>query len=140
MEALKDADRVRSYARTQYIQPARARHQQTVRIVVGDVQRGTGLQNRVANVCQALRSRRFLEENRLELLKTEGPKSLMSTTVVFTYSLLNDDPPKTERPKEWAFFKLRGIAKDVFASLGGGERFLQQERAQFYPPENHKEK
>jgi hypothetical protein len=38
----------------------------------------------------------------------------------------------------WPFLKLRGIAKDSFKSLGGGEEFLRKEREQFraLPPQN----
>ena len=58
----------------------------------------------------------------------------MSTTVVFTYRLLNDDPKTSNTRPEWPFLKPRGIAKKVFSSLGGGEAFIQQERKQFHEP------
>jgi len=44
--------------------------------------------------------------------------------------------PKTDtderQPIEWPFRRPRGIAKDVFSGLGGGEAFLRAEREQFY--------
>jgi hypothetical protein len=38
--------------------------------------------------------------------------------------------PQSELP----FLKLRGIAKEVFNSLGGGEAFIQKERERFHGP------
>jgi len=81
-----------------------------------------------------LKSRKFLYENHLVLEKCEGPPSGMSTTVVFTYRLLSDDRKAPTAPPEWPFLKLRGIAKEAFSSLGGGEAFIQQERARFFDP------
>ncbi len=125
------ADRVRAYARREYIEPARARHQSTVRVIAGEVQKAVRLSNRVSLVCQALKSHKFLTENHLLLEKWEGPPSGMSTTVTFTYRMLDDAPRPVARPEEWPFKKLRGVAKEVFRSLGGGETFLRKEREKF---------
>ena len=38
------------------------------------------------------------------------------------------------QPEEWPFKKLRGVAKEVFRSLGGGETFLRKERERFHGP------
>jgi hypothetical protein len=38
------------------------------------------------------------------------------------------------QPEEWPFQKLRGVAKEVFRSLGGGEAFLRKEREEFRGP------
>jgi hypothetical protein len=134
MQTETHADRVREHARLEYIKPAQARRESTVRIVAGNVQKAVHLSNRVSLVCQALRSRKFLDDNHLVLEKWEGPPSGMSTTVVFTYRLLNDDPKTSNARPEWAFLKLRGIAKEAFGSLGGGEAFIQQERKRFHEP------
>jgi hypothetical protein len=128
------ADRVRDYARREYIEPAKARRQPTVRVVAGEVQKAVHLSNRVALVCQALKSHKFLTENHLLLEKWDGPPSGMSTTVVFTYRMLDVVKETSSRGEEWAFQKLRGVAKDVFGSLGGGEEFLRKEREQFHGP------
>jgi len=69
------ADRVREHALLEYIKPAQARHESTVRIVAGNVQKAVRLSNRVSLVCQALKSRKFLDENHLVLEKWEGPPS-----------------------------------------------------------------
>ncbi len=128
------ADRVRDYARQQYIEPARARRQTSVRVVAGEVQKAVHLSNRVSLVCQALKSHKFLTENHLLLEKWEGPPSGMSTTVAFTYRMLNDAPQPPIHGGEWPFKNLRGVAREVFRSLGGGEAFLNEERERFYGP------
>ena len=128
------ADRVRELARLKYIKPAEAQHESTVRIVAGDIQKAAGLSNRIALVCQALKSRKFLNENHLVLEKWDGPPSGMSTTVAFTYRLLPHAENATSPRPEWPFLKLRGIAKEVFSSLGGGEAFIQKERERFHGP------
>jgi 5-methylcytosine-specific restriction enzyme B len=129
---MSHADRVREYARRQYIEPARARRQSTVRVVAGEVQKAVHLSNRVSLVCQALKSHKFLTENHLLLEKWEGPPSGMSTTVTFTYRMLDDLPQPSAQTEEWPFKKLRGVAREVFRSLGGGEAFLREEREKFH--------
>jgi len=130
---LTDTDRVREYARREYIEPARVRRQSTVRVVAGEVQKAVRLTNRVPLVCQALKSQKFLTENHLILEKWEGPPSGMSTTVTFTYRILDDAGQQpSAQPEVWPFQKLRGVAKEVFRSFGGGEAFLRKEREQFH--------
>ncbi len=132
MAQTSHADRVREHARQEYIEPARRRHESTIRIVAGDVQKAVRLINRVSLVCQALKSHKFLDENHLVLEKWDGPPSGMSTTVAFTYRLMNETGQTSGPPVESPFLRLRGIAKDVFQSLGGGEAFIRKEREQFY--------
>lgn len=134
MQEKTHADRVRELARREYIEPARARHESVVRIVAGKVQKAARLSNRVPLVCQALKSSKFLDENHLVLEKWEGPPSGLSTTVTFTYRLLDDEKKKPAPRPEWPFMKLRGLAKDVFRGLGGGETFIRQERERFHEP------
>jgi hypothetical protein len=44
-----------------------------------------------------------------------------------------DELSKNDRSEtEIAFLRLRGIAKEVFRSLGGGEAFIRRERENFY--------
>ena len=130
---LNDTDRVREYARREYIEPARARRQSTVRVFAGEVQKAVRLTNRVPLVCQALKSHKFLTENHLILEKWEGPPSGISTTVTFTYRILDDAGQQNSTQREGdPFRKLQGVAKEVFRSLGGGEAFLRKEREQFH--------
>lgn len=135
MSTISDSDRVREYAAAKYVGPARAGRQTTIRIQAGEVQKGVHLSNRTPLVCQALKSHKFLNENGLVLEKWDGPQSGMSTTVVFTYRLLDREGTPSgvaADPGTWAFSALRGVAAKVFGSLGGGEAFLREERNSFY--------
>lgn len=125
-----NTDRVREYARREYIEPARRHGEITVRIVAGDVHKALGLHNRSPQVCSALRSHKFLEENHLALVKAEGPPGGMSTTMTFTYRLLETREQST--PEADRFLRIYGIGKEVFESLGGGEAFIRSERENFY--------
>ena len=128
-EANTGSDAVRRHAYEKYIASARRRREKTVAINVGEVHRTLALNNRVPLVCAALGSKKFLTEHGLRILSKTGPPSGQSTTVTFTYEIVRDN----ERPAEGinAFLALRGIGKEIFASLGGGEAFLRRERAEF---------
>jgi hypothetical protein len=132
MQRISDAERVRQYSSRHYVAPARKRGEATVRIVAGDVHKAVHLSNRVPVVCQALKSRKFMDENGLELEKVEGPPSGLSTKATFTYRIKASGTGGRAETPEWPFLQLRGIAKDVFRSLGGGEKFIRSEREQFY--------
>jgi 5-methylcytosine-specific restriction protein B len=136
MESQKDADRIRQYLKQQYLDTARLRGVTIVRIVAGDIHKELGLSNRVPNVCQVLKSKKFLKENRLVLEKLEGPPSGLSTTATYTYRLEAAGPPAPKRDS--LLLSLRGIAKDTFASLGGGEKFIHGERENFYRREDNR--
>ena len=82
---MKQADRIRQHALTHHVRPARAADHGTLTIRVGDVCRDMGLQNRVPNVCSALRSRAFLDLAGLEFLERIGPEQ--STTTRFQYAI-----------------------------------------------------
>jgi len=49
----------------------------------------------------------------------------LSTTLKITYEIGESAPPPNP------FWGLRGIAKDLFRQLGGGENFIRQERESF---------
>jgi hypothetical protein len=127
-----NTDRIREYVRRQYIEPARKRGDITVRIVAGDVHKALRLQNRSPQVCSALRSRKFLEENRLALEKAEGPPGGASTTMKFTYRMLDVAPARSG--SDDPLMRLWGIGREVFQSLGGGEAFIRSEREHFDDP------
>ena len=80
----------------------------------------------------------------------QGPPSGRGTTLTVTYAVeregpaagsqegsetLQVDPSATEKPWVRLFYELRGIGKDVFAAEGGGEAFIERQRAEFYGPE-----
>ncbi|MGO9229665.1 MAG: hypothetical protein ACLQKA_10735 [Bryobacteraceae bacterium] len=129
MKAQTAADRIREHLKKQFLEPARLRAMTTVRVVAGDIHKELGLRNQVPNVCQVLRSKKFLNENRLVLEKFEGPPSGLGTTATFTYRLAADAAPQAEQ--ESLFLRLRGVARDTFAGLGGGEQFIRGERDRF---------
>jgi hypothetical protein len=129
---ISDSDQVRRYAAQEHISAARRRGQETVSINVGAVHRALGLHNRVPLVCAALGSRKFLVENNLRLVSKTGPPSGQSTTVTYTYAFVDREAEKRDPDDPW--LSIRGIAKDILASLGGGEAFIRGERANFYGP------
>jgi hypothetical protein len=127
--SISDSDLVRQHASEAYLDAARRRGDKTVTINVGKVHRALALNNRVPLVCAALGSKKFLTENHLRLISKTGPPSGQSTTVTFTYEF--DEAVQEPASGLEAFLALRGIGKEVFASLGGGEAFIRRERAEF---------
>lgn len=134
-----DADRIRELCREKYVMPARARNQRRFSIRAGDVTRQLRLSG-VNQVCSALKTRKFLQDNNLRLIESSGPPSGQSTTVINTYEFLNDTDsgPRASggsggspRSREEVWERLRGALKDVFAEYGGGEAYLRKERASF---------
>jgi hypothetical protein len=123
------ADEIREAARTQYVEAARRQGKNKFQIVVGDVHKLLRLQNRVPAVCSALAGRKFLEENGLELEGSSGPASGMSTTVVYTYRFRGAGRASTSLREH--FDKYRGVGREVFGALGGGEEFIRREREAF---------
>lgn len=130
--SISDSDLVRQHACEEYLAAARRRGDKTVTINVGKVHRALALHNRVPLVCAALGSKKFLTKNHLRLISKTGPPSGQSTTVTFTYEIVNSESQKHSAEEAWQ--SLRGIAKEIYASFGGGEAYLRQERANFYGP------
>lgn len=129
---MSDTERVREWVETKVIRPARARGDRMVSVTAGDVHRELGLKNRVPVVCQALKSKRFLHENHLVLKDMSGPPSGLSTTVRFTYEIVSGGAHEGSTEKQQhPLLGLRGIAKEIFRQLGGGEHFIKKEREQF---------
>lgn len=127
---------VRHYVREHYVNPARREGRRTFRVVVGDVHKAVGLTNRVPLVCNALCSRRFLQENALRLVDRSGPPSGQSTTVILTYELVGNPSVDLMGPLRL----LRGAGAETFADLGGGENFLRAERSTFSAAADRKER
>jgi hypothetical protein len=124
-----DAEQIREFAWTRYIEPARHNAKATVRIRSGDIVKGLKLKNKTPNVCTALRSKIFQATYGVQLVDEKGPPSGMSTTVVFTYKLENHRQVKPESPS--AFERLRGIAKGMFPA-GEWDRSIRKDRQNFY--------
>jgi hypothetical protein len=126
----RTTDNIRAYGREKYVVPARKRQLAKFSIRAGDVVRDLKLLGRVPAVCSALKSRAFLEQNRLRIVERTGPPSGQSTTVIYTYEFVDtlDSPHSNTDP--WT--ELRGALKNVFAGFGGGEAYLRGEREGFY--------
>lgn len=123
------SDRVIQYVRQSYLEPASKSGSKLVRVRAGDVHKALHWNNRVPSVCQTLSSKRFLEENDLELVEKHGPPSGLSTTTVYTYRLSGAANPP--RRKGSLLLSLQGAGKEAFSRLGGGEAFLREERARW---------
>jgi hypothetical protein len=128
------ADRARAHVQSQYFDPARRAGKTTVKVVAGEVHRALGVRNRVPAVCQALASKIIQEENDVTLIDRKGPPSGLSTRVEFTYRLEPASRPHGSR--DGSFLALRGIAKEIFRKLGGGEEVVREERKIFESSKN----
>jgi hypothetical protein len=126
---MSQADQIRDYVRRTYIEPARQRHEDKVRIVAGDVAKALHLQRNLPNVCQALGGKKFQTENDVRLIERQAPPSGQSNTVTFVYDVGGRKP---EGSRYAGLLALEGIGKEVFAALGGGEAYLRRERESFY--------
>lgn len=124
---MSNADTIRAHVLRRHVEPARRDGKPTVAIVAGDIHRELGLEDRVPSVCSALRARKFLDANDLELEDVRGPKS--STTTTFTYRLRAVGGGV--RPARNPVWNLLGAGTRTLAALGGGERWLRQEREAF---------
>src|SRR5579863_1824215 len=124
-ETKPDSDAVRRHAYEKYIASARRRKEKTVAINVGEVHRALALNNRVPLVCAALGSKKFLTEHGLRIVSKTGPPSGQSTTVTFTYEIVEKKQDHTQLDRQAAWNRLRGALKDVFAEYGGGEAYLR---------------
>ena len=133
-EASTGSDAIRRHAYERYISAARRRREKTVAINVGEVHRALALNNRVPLVCAALGSKKFLTEHGLRIVSKTGPPSGQSTTVTFTYEIVDKKQDDDQLSRQEAWNRLRGSMKDIFAELGGGENYLRKERANFYAP------
>ncbi len=131
---MRAADRIRILGREKYVIPARARKEDRFSIRAGDLSRELRLSG-VNQVCSALKTRQFLQDNNLRLVEISGPPSGQSTTVTYTYEFVDSKKAGENRAdRQDAWNRLRGALKDVFAELGGGENYLRNERANFYGP------
>jgi hypothetical protein len=126
---MKLADKIRAHGRERYVLPAQARKVRRFSIRTGDVLHELRIGgHRAPAVCSALKTRRFLRENHLQLVQATGPKSGQSTTVTYTYEFV---APEAGVDPDNAWNNLRGSLKDIFAESGGGEAYLRAERNSF---------
>ncbi|HTV05029.1 MAG TPA: hypothetical protein VME86_06635 [Acidobacteriaceae bacterium] len=126
-------EEIQEYVRKAYVNPARQRGETEVRIKAGDVHRSLHWSNRVPSVCTTLASQKFQRETGLKLISRDGPPSGYGTRAVFTYSFASAGPvaDRTEVKKP-TLETLYGILANVFQELGGGEKYLNNERKRLH--------
>ena len=93
---MSQADLIRSYVKEHYVDAARRRNQTTLTIVAGEVGRDMGLSSRMANICSALQSRKFLALAGVQLVGHEG--SLPSARARFRYEI-DASSPSSQAPR-----------------------------------------
>ena len=138
---------IRAYLKTHYFEPARQRRETLVTLRAGDIHRERGLRNRVPSVCQVMESKRLEREAGVKVSSKQGPPSGNSTTLTVTYAVegtaapgaLAASPADGPRPVEddpgWAlFYSLRGRAAGYWGEDGGSDKWMANERANFYGP------
>ncbi len=146
------SDAIREYARVRYVVPAVTAGNLDFAIRVKDVwndlkTQGFEMSGRTPQICSALRTEKFLEENGLAISRIDGPPSGQSPTVVFHYKVtdtkavgilpvqLQDPGTKrpAETPEEWAHRmtgKLYGLLREEIAGIGGTEAFIRWVRSE----------
>jgi hypothetical protein len=89
--------------------------------------------NHIRQICEALRSKIFLQRNGLKIIRTEGPPSLTSTTVVFHYAFEGMDLPSHALVK--AQHQQPSVVKDPLLELRGLLKGAIREGAQAFVQE-----
>ena len=109
-ELLSQADLIRGYVKEHYVDVARRANQKTLTIVAGEVGRDMRLSNRMANICSALRSRKFLELAGVRLVDQEGP--MAGASARFRYAIGANQPPSSKVPQSPARASPASVAPD----------------------------
>lgn len=138
------SEQIRQRAIRNFVEPARRQGNRRftipVRSLIDELESEGFPKHHQAQFCSALRRTSFLKEAGLEIEKTEGPRSLTSTTVVFHYRLLDGFMAPTakreavelesasERAKRLTE-SLRGLLKKELAEYGGAEGFIRWVRS-----------
>lgn len=140
MKPHKLSDQVRLVAKDKYVAPAlkagRTSFEIRVRNVLDDLVPLGFPVNNTPQICNALRSEKFLRENGLEVTSVDGPPSKLSTTVVVHYravgrghgagSVASDAGVEdaATRAKRLAD-AMRGLLKEELKEHGGAEAFVR---------------
>src|SRR5271154_4218989 len=91
-------DRVRSFVARQFIEPARNRGERIITIHAGMLgklleEHNILSSNRFPIICGAIGSPKFAKKNRISLQSRRGPRSGLSSSATFTFTLEPDTPP-----------------------------------------------
>jgi hypothetical protein len=139
------SNKIRALARAKYVEPAilsgRRSFSIRVRDLLSDLQAEGMPGGHTPQICSALQTGKFLQENGLEIEEVEGPPSKMSPTVVVRYRVTapSEKSGTTHRSLRGAETaqesveararrlgeKLRGLLKEELAEYGGGEAFIR---------------
>jgi hypothetical protein len=136
-------DRVRRFAAQRFIEPARRRGERLVTIHAGKLGKLLEEQNLLASnrfpiICGAIGSPLFARKYKVRLQSREGPRSGLSSSAIFTFSLepeQTDQGPATPASESTGkpgarhdpFMELRGLLKATYKHLGGAEAFHRRE-------------
>jgi len=141
---MKPTEKTKRHVIATYVAPARQRGDETIQVRVGNVEKELGWVNRVPSVFSTLSSKEFQREAGVELIEKRGgpPSGGPSTTVQFVYRVLSlsseGDLPGKAVPKGIGLMDLYGIGADAFKLLGGGEKYLRDEREELrFDAEEH---
>lgn len=140
------SDKIRAMAQAKYVNPAlrsgKTEFSIRVRDLLTDLQTQGFPAGNTPQICNALKTTKFLRDNGLEIESVEGPPSKVSPTVVFKYRVgsstkRGEVAPKVNSPMEDPIEralrlteKLRGVLKEELAEYGGGEAFLRWIRSE----------
>lgn len=80
-----NADQIRAYVNTAFLEPARRAGKTDVVIVAGDVHADLKLDNRMPAVCSALDAQKFQDQYRVILSTRSGPRQ--SSTATWRFSI-----------------------------------------------------
>jgi len=87
--SLKQADLIREFCRVNYLEPAKSRGEETVRIRCGDVARGMGLSQRLPAVVAAIGANKFERLFNVTKVAEEGPGNGANKIFMFKVGLEN---------------------------------------------------
>lgn len=136
-----DAGYVRKFASEAYVRAARERgeHQFSiaVRPVLTDLTKRGLPAGRTPLICSVLSGRKFQDENRIVLDRSDGPPSGQSPTMVYHFHFLDwpdvsKNVSRSETPEQWASRvteKIRGLLKEEIEAHGGTEGYLKWVRS-----------
>ncbi|PSL16049.1 AAA family ATPase [Shimia abyssi] len=122
---INDADRIRLCALNYYIALARERGHAFVQIQAGTLGRDLFLVNATANVCQALRGKKFQDLAAVSPPTQKGPRD--STTTTFTFDLSGSEMPI--QPVSDTAQPTGPLNTILFGPPGTGKTFETAERA-----------
>jgi len=140
------SDQIRSLAKEKYVDPAvragRKEFSIPIRGILESLPSSSFQGNRTPQICDSIRSAKFLTRNHLQIVQVEGPPSGQSSTVVVHYRIAGDSVGaigrEMERPADQADAAerakrltdgLKGLLNKELAGYGGAEAFVRWVRS-----------